>query len=225
VGHGSGSFGHIAAQRHGTRQGVQTAAQWRGFAQVAAVAARLNHLVTQHFLEAGIPVWSIQPSAAAWCRSGELVSLPVRPVKRALAAGLVPLLYGDVAFDQVLGGTIISTEQIFAYLARKLCPGQIVLVGVVDGVYDRDPLADPSAARLPEISSHNWELVRGMMGSSHAADVTGGMRAKVEEMVNLAQGLPGLLVHLISGERPGALEAVLVDPAQSSGGTAIHWRI
>ncbi len=30
IGHGSGSFGHFAAKRHGTMQGVDTAAQWVG---------------------------------------------------------------------------------------------------------------------------------------------------------------------------------------------------
>ena len=222
LGHGSGSFGHVAAQRYGTRQGVYSATQWRGFAEVASVAALLNRIVTEEFLEAGVPVWSLQPSAMAWCRAGELESLTTRPVERALAAGLVPLLYGDVALDEVQGGTIISTEQIFAWLARQLRPAQIVLVGVVDGVYDRDPLRDPSARPVPEISAANWEAVRGKLGGSHATDVTGGMQTKVAEMVSLVRGLPGLTVHLISGERHGALEAVLLDPTRASGGTAIR---
>jgi len=222
LGHGSGSFGHVAAHRYGTRQGVHSAAQWRGFAEVAAVAALLNRIVTEEFLEAGVPVWSLQPSAMAWCRAGELVSLPTRPVERALSAGLVPLLYGDVALDEVQGGTIISTEQIFACLARQLHPAQIVLVGVVDGVYDQDPLRDPSARPVPEILAANWEAVRSRLGSSHGTDVTGGMQTKVAEMVSLVRGLPGLTVHLISGERHGALKAVLLHPTRASGGTAIR---
>ncbi|MEW5988076.1 MAG: uridylate kinase, partial [Chloroflexota bacterium] len=42
IGHGSGSFGHVAAARYGTRRGVYTSEQWRGLAEVAATAARLN---------------------------------------------------------------------------------------------------------------------------------------------------------------------------------------
>ncbi|MEA3340385.1 MAG: uridylate kinase, partial [Chloroflexota bacterium] len=41
IGHGSGSFGHWAAKPYGTRQGVSTPEQWRGYAEVAAAAARL----------------------------------------------------------------------------------------------------------------------------------------------------------------------------------------
>jgi isopentenyl phosphate kinase len=223
LGHGSGSFGHVFARRYGTRQGVRTAADWQGFAEVAAAAARLNRIVTDAFLGAGVPVWSLQPSASAWCHGGELVSLAALPVERALVKGLVPMLYGDVALDSLLGGTIVSTEQIFAFLARRLRPARLVLVGAVDGVFERDPLRDPTARPVPEISAANWEEVRAVLGGSHATDVTGGMLAKVEEMVGLVRELPGLTVHLISGERPGALETVLRRPAEALGGTLIRW--
>ena len=63
LGHGSGSFGHVVARRYGTRQGVYSADEWRGFAEVAAVAARLNRIVTDAFLMAGVPVWSLQPGS------------------------------------------------------------------------------------------------------------------------------------------------------------------
>jgi isopentenyl phosphate kinase len=223
LGHGSGSFGHVLARRYGTRQGVRSAADWRGFAEVAAVAARLNRLVAETLLAAGVPVWSLQPSASAHCRDGELVSLATTPVERALAQGLVPLVYGDVALDEVQGGTIISTEQILTYLARWLRPAQLVLVSAVDGVFEGDPLVDPAAKPIPEIAVSNWTAVQAALGGSHATDVTGGMRAKVEEMVSLVRELPELTVRIISGERSGALETALLNPAKSSGGTVIRW--
>lgn len=224
LGHGSGSFGHVLARRYGTRQGVHSAADWQGFAQVAAAAARLNRLVADAFLEVGVPVWSLQPSTSARCHGGELVSLETRPVERALAWGLCPLVYGDVALDEVQGGTIVSTEQIFAYLARRLRPARVILVGAVDGVFEGDPLLDPSARPVPEISAENWVEVRADLAGSHATDVTGGMLTKVEEMVGLARDLPGLTVHLVSGRRNGALESVLLDPTQVTESTVIRWQ-
>ncbi|MFN2226630.1 MAG: isopentenyl phosphate kinase [Anaerolineae bacterium] len=223
LGHGSGSFGHVVARRYGTRQGVRDAAGWVGFAQVAATAARLNRLVTDALLAAGVPAWSLQPSASARCRGGELHRLETAPAEEALARGLVPLVYGDVALDEAQGATIISTEQIFAYLARRLRPARLILVGVVHGVFEADPLQDPSARPVPHISARNWEEVRSALGGSHATDVTGGMLAKVEEMVALARELPGLAVHLISGEQPGALQAALCGPPGQGGGTVIRW--
>lgn len=222
LGHGSGSFGHVPARQYGTRQGVRTAEDWRGFAQVAAVAARLNRLVSDACLAAGLPVWSLPPSASARCRGGELVHLAIAPLQEALARGLVPLVYGDVALDEQQGGTIVSTEQVFAFLARRLQPARIVLVGVVDGVYEGDPLRDPSARPIAEISAANWAEVRSALGGSHAIDVTGGMLVKVEEMVALVREFPGLTVQIISGERPGALQETLLNPAATAG-TRIRW--
>jgi len=231
LGHGSGSFGHSVAQRHGTHLGVRSPADWRGFAETAAVAARLNRLVADALLAAGVPAWSIQPSASARCRGGELLSLEIGPVEEALACGLVPLVYGDVALDEAKGGTIISTEQIFAYLVRRLPVPvwhgtgrleQLIMVGEVDGVFESDPLCDPAARPIPEITGQNWDQVRASLGGSHAADVTGGMLTKVEAMVALVRELPGLTVYLLSGLRPGALESALACPAAPTGGTLIH---
>ncbi len=222
LGHGSGSFGHMMARRYGTRQGVHSPGDWFGFAQVADVAAQLNRLVTQRFLAAGVPAWSLQPSASARCRGGALLSLEIEPLVRALDRGLTPLVYGDVALDDVQGGTILSTEQIFGYLARRLDPARLVLVGQVDGVFEGDPLSNLSVRHVPAIHPENWHWVQAVLGGSHATDVTGGMLSKVEEMVSLAQDLPGLTVHLISGQQPGALQTALLEP-RAAGGTTIDW--
>lgn len=222
LGHGSGSYGHAVAQRYGTHRGVQTSAEWRGLAHVATVAARLDRLVADALLDAGVPAWSLQPSASARCHAGVLVALDVAPIEAALARGVVPLVYGDVALDEVQGGTIVSTEQVLAFLAHRLHPAWLIMVGQVDGVYDADPACTPDAQPIPEITAANWDHVRTRLGGSHAPDVTGGMLTKVEEMVSLARELPGLSVRLLSGLRPGALEAALCAPGQSGGGTVIH---
>jgi isopentenyl phosphate kinase len=223
LGHGSGSFGHVVARRHSTRQGVHSAAAWQGFAEVGAVAARLNRIVSDAFLAEEVPVWSLPPSASAWCRGGELVSLETRPIEGALAQGLVPLVFGDVALDELQGGTIIATEQVFAYLARRFRPKRLILVGAVDGVFEADPLREPQARQIPEISAGNWDSVRSLLGGSHATDVTGGMLTKVAEMVGLVRQVPGLEAHILSGERVGALQTALIGPQESAAGTRIYW--
>jgi isopentenyl phosphate kinase len=182
----------------------------------------LNRFVADGLLAAGVPVWSLQPSASALCRGGRLVSLEMRPVEVALGRGLVPLLYGDVALDEAQGATIISTEEILAYLAPRLRPARLVMVGEVDGVYEGDPLRDPGARHIARITPANWASVRAALGGSHATDVTGGMAAKVEALVALADELPGLTARILSGERPGALQAALAGRPEAAGGTLIE---
>ncbi len=206
IGHGSGSFGHWAAKPYGTLQGVYTPVEWRGYAEVAAAAARLHRIVADAFLEAGVPVLSVQPSASARCHDGKLEYLDTRPIHAALAHGLVPLVYGDVALDNVRGGTIISTEDIFLFLARELHPARILLLGEAPGVLDLDGTV------IPSITPATLSTVSRALAGSAGVDVTGGMATKVAQMVELVQHYPDIQAHILSGAEPALLVRVLLDP-------------
>ena len=220
IGHGSGSFGHVAARRHGTRQGVSGAAGWLGFAEVADAAARLNRAVAAALLAAQVPVWSVQPSASAHSVDGVLDRWSAEPIQDALRRGLVPLVYGDAVLDSVRGGTIASTEELFAWLAPRLRPVRLVLAGAVDGVFSRDPLQDPTASHWPQITPGDLPRLRASLQGSHGVDVTGGMVSKVEEMCRLVREMPALEVRLVSGLRADAVYLALLGAA-GAGGTRI----
>jgi isopentenyl phosphate kinase len=218
LGHGSGSFGHVTARQYGTRSGVSTPEQWRGFAETSRVAAELNRLVVDALWEAGVPALREQPSASAHCRDGELLYLAQRPVIEALAHRLVPVVHGDVAFDEVRGGTIISTEEIFAYLAPRLLPARIILAGEVDGVLTADPARGIRGDVIPTITPGNLPQVESALGGSRGVDVTGGMVAKVREMLALSQSVPGLrAIHILSGLRSGLVRDALLGEDVSEG--------
>ncbi len=205
VGHGSGSFGHFAAKRHDTVNGVYSREQWVGFAEVATVAAELNHKVTMAFQQAGLPVWRISPSASAQCKSGEIQAMAIAPIRAALNNGLIPLIHGDVAIDSEKGGTIISTEAIFTYLARQIPAQRIILLGEVDGVYDQNREV------IPEITPQNYPQVAAALGDSRGTDVTGGMLSKVSDMLGLTQHANDIVVHIINGTHPNLLTDVLLN--------------
>ncbi len=213
LGHGSGSFGHVEATKYGTRQGVHTPDEWRGLAEVQAVAGELNRLVVDAARAAGLPVLNLPPSASALCHDGLIQTMAVEPVQAGLAHGLVPLVFGDVALDDARGGTIVSTEDVFRYLAPRLRPERILLAGIEPGVLARWPDGAVIPSLRPEMA------LTGIAGSN-AADVTGGMASKVREMLALAQAVPGVSVRIFSGVTPGLVRAVLLDEAQP--GTAIE---
>ncbi len=211
LGHGSGSFGHFSGRRYGTRRGVRTWDQWVGLSQVSAAAARLNRLVTDALLKAGIPVLSLQPSASASCHDGVLQTMAVDPIRIALERGLVPLIYGDVAIDSQRGGTIVSTEDLFSYLAPLLRPKRILLIGDVPGVLDS------GGQVMPNIRPDEIEAISAQLGGSHGVDVTGGMLSKVAAMADLVISQPALSVRILSGLEPDTVEAVLTDPQYPAG--------
>ena len=137
VGHGSGSFGHFEAKKYNTAHGMQSAADRLGFSRVGAVATELSQLILNELLAAGIPAIRFQPSSMLVTRNKQLTSLHTRPLVVALEKQIMPLIHGDIAIDEVIGGTIVSTETLFAHLVDPLNVRCIILLGEVDGVLDR----------------------------------------------------------------------------------------
>ncbi len=165
LGHGSGSFGHVPARRYGTRQGVRTEQEWRGFVEVWREAVQLNRIVVDALGEAGLPAISLPPSSSTVACDGQVEAWNLAPVRRALEANLLPVVFGDVVFDSQSGGTILSTEDLFSHLADQLQPQRILLAGIEAGVW-----ADfPSCTRLvEEITPASWNDLSATVGGSTA---------------------------------------------------------
>ncbi|MFQ5615376.1 MAG: isopentenyl phosphate kinase [Anaerolineales bacterium] len=207
LGHGSGSFGHVPAKKHGTRQGVTTPAGWRGFSEVWLQASALTRFVVNALHEARLPAVVFPPFAGAIAHHRKIAAWDLAPIRTALDVGLLPVVHGDVAFDTGQGGTILSTEDVFTYLARHLHPARILIAGIEPGVW-----ADyPACTRIiPEITPETLEKIAPVLGGSPATDVTGGMASKVRDMSNLCQEIPGLDALIFSGRRPGQVRDALL---------------
>ncbi len=212
IGHGGGSFGHHWAGRYQTQLGARDAHGWEGVTRVADAMSRLNRIVVRHLLDAGVNAVSIQPSASAISVDRQIAAMSIDAMVALLDAGVVPVIYGDVVVDRRQGAAILSTEDLFSYLAPILRPRRIVLVGE-RGVYTADPRRDPDAVRVPLIDETNIEQALSQTGGSHGVDVTGGMAAKVESMWRLVSSVDELDVALV-GPEPDAL-------AQAMRGNAI----
>lgn len=215
--HGSGSYGHVVGRRYRTRAGVgptivSDPTGWRGFCETGHIAAQLNRLVMAALLRAGLPAISLAPSALVQCRDGAIIAIASGPILAALDRGLIPLVFGDVAFDQSQGATIVSTEEVLAALVPVLQPGRLTLVGMVDGVFDADPARQPDARPIPHLTAAQIDGLAAAFGASHGIDVTGGMAAKLRTMAAILAEHPGLRIHLLSGEIPGQIERHLIDP-------------
>ena len=199
IGHGSGSFGHFEARKYRTVAGVHSAEERLGFVKVGAVATELSQLVQNEFHAAGLPVMRFQPSSSLVARERRIVSFDSRALSMALATRMIPLIHGDVALDEAIGGTIISTEALFARLVTPLGAEKIILLGEVDGVLDQRNQV------VPRVTPASFAQVRGALAGSHGVDVTGGMRQKVATMLDLARQRPALEVIIANGNRDDIL--------------------
>jgi isopentenyl phosphate kinase len=216
LGHGSGSFGHFSGKKYRTREGVSTLKGWRGFAKVWFDAAILNKLVMENLQEAGLPALAFPPSASISAENRKIIVWDLAPIRSALDNALLPVVYGDVVFDTLLGGTILSTEDLFSHLARELRPSRILLAGSEAGVWEDFP---DCTKLVQEITPASYPSLLNKINPSGAPDVTGGMQAKVEGMLELVSKYPELSVTIFSGLEPGHITKVL---AGESLGTSIN---
>jgi len=206
LGHGSGSFGHAAASGYHTRLGVSGLPAWRGFTEVWYQASALNRLVLEALRSVGLPAMTLSPAASITAQDGRVITWNQYPIQAALSNGLLPVIHGDVVFDMVRGGTILSTEDLFAHLAQQLCPQRILLAGLEGGVWADFPAHEHL---LAEITPETFAQHASVLGAAIGADVTGGMRSKVSGMLSLIKKIPELEILIFSAEQPGNLSRAL----------------
>lgn len=207
IGHGSGSFGHHAASKFNTQNGVSSATEWDGFHQVWQAARNLHEIVMDEFIKAELPVLSFPPSASIIAENKLIRSWQIDPLAAAVNKGFIPVIYGDVVFDTLLGGTILSTETLFSHLATRMMPDRILLAGLDQGVF-----ADYPACKevISNINLSNIESLEHLLTTSKQIDVTGGMKSKVQQMLELVSVIPDLQVYIFSGQNPLNLERIIM---------------
>ncbi len=200
--HGAGSFGHPGALRYrlaepaGPGDGTRRA---RGASLVSAEVRRLHYLVLRELVAAGANPWSVPPASLASNRAGRLERLESAPFRAALDRGLLPVSFGDVVPDSEWGFSILSADTIAVKLAGELGARRVLFVSDVPGV-----LTSPGAKGPPTIHPRvDPALLPGLVPRPGAPDVTGGIRGKVEAMLEIA-GMGGS-AGLISGLKEGAL--------------------
>jgi len=210
LGHGSGSFGHAVASKYQTRFGVKTAEDWIGFSRVWHAARSLNVIVTQALHDQGVPAVTFSPSSFISSSNGKGFDFYKYPFERALSTNILPVIHGDVIFDLQLGGTILSTEDIFLFFSDYYHPQKILLAGIEDYIW-----ADFPEKKIPikSITPRNFEDIKTKIGESSSVDVTGGMIEKVRLMIDLVRKFPSTKISIFSGLSPDSLiQEVLGEP-------------
>ena len=203
--HGAGSFGHALVIRHGLQGGVKNTAQKLGYADTHAACCELSSMLVAALIAEGAPAISIPPAMAIALKGGRISRFDTKLVNDYLDSGYLPVLFGDMAPDSVLGGCPCSGDQIVAYLGKGA--ELVVLATDVDGVLDDNGVAIPliTSSNMQEISAHLKETKN---------DVTGGMKGKIAELLSM-----GTDAYVVNGAHPERIEAVF------SGKPAIGTRI
>lgn len=217
VGHGSGSFGHLAASNAGfatSPEGGPGTLDGRGISLTQDAAARLHRLVIEALIAAGVEPFSFAPGSALIARDGRPVRGSIAPLLRAAERGLLPVIFGDVVMDETLGASICSTEAALLFLIRRLRRRQqrverLIWLGETRGIYDRH------GETIAEVRSENYRAVRRAIHAPAGVDVTGGMLLRLQTAWRLA-GF-GIESWILDGTVPGMLESALLGDRQLPG--------
>ncbi|MDZ7745680.1 MAG: isopentenyl phosphate kinase [Halobacteriales archaeon] len=196
--HGGGSFGHYHASEHGISRttGSRDSAAAR---DITNAMRTLNDAVVEALAAAGVPAVPVHPFSVAARDAESDLTLPTASVETMLDSGFVPVLHGDVVAHAGEGVTILSGDELVVSLAESLGAERVGLCSAVPGVLDDD------GDVIPDVDS--FDDVAHVLGGSDSTDVTGGMAAKVQELLALdssayifdADGVGPFL----AGERPG----------------------
>ncbi|OYR70229.1 acetylglutamate kinase [Halorubrum ezzemoulense] len=198
--HGGGSFGHYHASEHGvsTTDGTRDA---EAAAAIHGAMKRLNAHVLERLREHGVPAVPVHPLSLA-ARAGGAdggLDLPLGSTATLLGEGFVPVLHGDGVATAGDGVTVISGDELVVELASGLGARRVGVCSTVPGVLDVD------GDVIPAID--DFGSVADALGASDATDVSGGMAAKVRELLALDApayvfGAEGL-VPFLRGEGAG----------------------
>ncbi|MBR4685444.1 MAG: isopentenyl phosphate kinase family protein [Candidatus Methanomethylophilaceae archaeon] len=202
--HGAGSFGHMIAKKYSLQYGLKDFGQIPAVAQVQHDVRELSAMVTQELIKVGLPAVSVPPGSCFVMDKGRLIVNDPEALKALAHIGIMPVLFGDVVADRSYGFAICSGDQAMEVIADIFKPSKIVFVSDVDGLYTADPKKDPNA-KLIEYA--DGSMLDKLDSELSVADVTGGIKGKVEEMIRMC-GDDGECI-LVNGTVPGRLEALL----------------
>jgi len=198
----------VPARKYKTAEGILNKKSLKGIAEVQDAAARLNRIIVRALLDVGENAVSIQPSSAALAEGSRITEFYTKPLEMLLKRNMIPVIYGDVVLDLKQGYSIISTEELFVFLAKRIRPQKIISAGMVDGVFTANPFKGHKGKLISEISSKNYPQIKKMLVGSAGIDVTGGMLLKVEKYLELSS--VGIESYIINGKVKNCLKEALL---------------
>lgn len=197
--YGGGSYGHSVARRYLENGKISNP---QGMAATRSAMLTLAKKLTDVFLPQGIPLFCINPSSCFILKNGEPEpkAFFLKLVTKALGAGLVPAIGGDIVLDIECNARVLSGDTIARMLAAELNAKALLFGSDVDGIlFDNKVVKEIRKEEIKRMQSK----VSGRQG-----DVTGGMAGKLKEVDKyLSQG--GELSVIFNLTKPGMLTKIL----------------
>lgn len=207
IGNGAGSYGHYVAEQYQMTKGINNEDQKIGFCLVQDAVARLNRIIVKSFIDIGLKAVSLHPSSMIVARKNKVVKFFLEPLISFLSLGIIPVIYGDIVYDEINGSSIFSTERLFQEVFLRLSKKGIVINKVISAGITKGIL-DEKGKTIPVVNSNKINLIKKVFYPTKGFDVTGGMLHKLENSVKLAK--KGVSTLIIDGVFNNSLYKALI---------------
>ncbi len=218
--HGGGSFAHPFVSRAALRNGFRQKSQLSLVSEIELNLDQLTRIIGVGLLLRHRPFVPLAPMSFMTLRRGQVGRSFLDPITAALRLGLIPLIHGDVAFDEIRGCSIVSADRIASFLGEKMGASRVLFGSDVDGLYDGNLMTSSKAELIAEVNRGNYaRVLKGLKPSK--SDVTGGMRGKALEALWLAKhGCESYVFNLTKSENLRSL----LGGSSSIGTRFVSWR-
>lgn len=197
--HGAGVFGHFPVSKF-LESGVRDQ-ELVGWPLTSYSVLLEDLMLVNEMVSVGIPAISMPPRSLftitkrdedrSWVGNEALFD---SGKMRRLIPRYVPILFGDLAFDEDGNAAVLSGDTILYLCARELGDVDLVACGTdVEGIFTDDPKKNPRARLIDRVSLSEKQTL-SPKGSSYR-DVDGGMSRKFRELISIAKlGIPSMVI-------------------------------
>ncbi len=205
--HGAGSFGHFHAARFNVKNGASATQSFEhhavpvgwGLCETRRSVLKLNSMLFSALIDAGRAASPLHPMDSWFACDAVVSRADFSSVERCIRLNILPVLHGDVIFDDIRGWTVLSGDDIVQHLSSKLRPPFVLFVSDVPGVFLQPP-ASAAAATIDDsgfvtlcVVDSSSDILRLHtaasdqrrhgpasleVGGSNGTDITGGLYAR-----------------------------------------------
>src|SRR5207245_4534103 len=130
--HGGGSFAHPFVSRAALRNGFRQKSQLSSVSEIELNLDQLTRIIGVGLLLRHRPFVPLAPMSFMTLRRGQVNGSFLDPITAALRLGLIPLIHGDIAFDELRGCGIVAADRIASFLGETMGAWRVRLGSAVD---------------------------------------------------------------------------------------------
>ena len=215
--HGGGSFGHYWSVRYGmhTRPARYDA---HGISIVHQSMLALNQIIIGSMIKNGVNPYTI--CAMSLINHNIPLKSKIDQMYAMARRGIVPITFGDVIHICDGKYSILSGDVIMTFIAKILNPSKVIFAVNTEGIYrsmeEKESIHEVTGSKVIDAG------LFGIAREQTPADITGGMRRKVEEALKISSR--GVEVMIVNGLKPERVTQAVRFGPENFEGTVVRAR-